>query len=247
MDDTRRRALITGASRGIGRCIAETLARDGCDVGIFDVEDRPEGREALRRIESVGRRTWMRVGDVRDPNQVGDAVEALVGRWGGIDVLVNNAGIVRDQVIWKMSDDEWRDVIDVDLTGVFNCCRAVVPVMRRNNWGAIVNVSSINGMRGKFGQTNYSAAKAGVIGLTKALAKEVARFNVTVNAVAPGLIETGILAAMPEEARRQAIGEILLGRPGRVEDVAETVAFLCSDRARFITGEVIRVDGGQYI
>jgi NAD(P)-dependent dehydrogenase (short-subunit alcohol dehydrogenase family) len=146
-----------------------------------------------------------------------------------------------------MTDEQWRRVIDVDLTGVFNCSRAAVPTMRSNGGGSIVNISSINGLRGKFGQTNYAAAKAGGIGLTKSLAKELARYDVTVNAVAPGLIETPILDAMPAEARRSAAEEILLGRLGRVEDVAETVAFLCSDRARFITGEVIRVDGGQYI
>ena len=240
---------MTGGSTGIGRCIAETLARDGCDVGIFYQGGSDDAAPVAARIESYGRRAWSRVGDVRNVDQVNDAVEALAGQWGGggIDVLVNNAGIVRDRVIWKMSDEEWRDVLDVDLTGVFNVSRAVVPVMRKQNAGAIVNISSINGLRGKFGQTNYSAAKAGVIGLTKALAKEVARFNVTVNAVAPGLIDTGILDSLSREAKEASIAEILLGRVGTVEDVAETVAFLCSDRARFITGEVIRVDGGQYV
>lgn len=245
--ETAKRAFVTGGSRGIGQGIAETLARDGCDVGVFYQGDPDESREVLKRIGDAGRRGWSRVGDVRDTGQVHEAIESFVKAFGGVDILVNNAGIFRDQVIWKMSDEEWHDVIDVDLTGVFHCCRAVVPVMRENGSGTIVNLSSINGLRGKFGQTNYSAAKAGVIGLTKALAKEVARFNITVNAVAPGLIDTGILDAMSAEARKEAESEILLGRCGRVEDVAETVAFLCSDRARFITGEVVRVDGGQYI
>ena len=247
MKEDARRALVTGGSSGIGRCIAETLARDGCHVGIFYRGKIDDGRPVARRIESLGRRSWSRVGDVREAEQVNNAIESFVGEFGGIDILINNAGIFRDQVIWKMTDDQWRDVLDVDLTGMFHFCRAVAPVMRSGGWGAIVNISSINGMRGRFGQTNYSAAKAGVIGLTKALARELAAFNVTVNAVAPGLIETPSVAAMPREAREQSLSEILLGRPGQVEDVAELVAFLCGDRARFITGETIRVDGGQYI
>lgn len=239
--------MVTGGSRGIGRCIAETLARAGCDVGIFFQGDVREAEPVMADVEKLGRKAWFRVGDVRDPAQVNDAIECLVAQWDGVDILVNNAGIVRDQVIWKMTDDEWNTVLDVDLTGMFHCCRAVVPAMRKNGWGAIVNISSINGMRGKFGQTNYSAAKAGVIGLTKALAKEVARFNVTVNAVAPGFVETEIVQSMPTEAKAETLKEILLGRPGTPQDVAELVGFICSDRARFITGEVIRVDGGQYI
>lgn len=241
-----RRALVTGGSRGIGRCISETLARDGCDVGIFFEGSPDDATPVMECIAEYGRAAWWRAGDVRDAEQVNRAVQAFIAEVGSIDILINNAGIVRDQVIWKMTDEQWRDVLAVDLEGVFYCCRAAVPAMRENGWGAIVNISSINGLRGKFGQTNYSAAKAGIIGLTKALAREVARFNVTVNAVAPGFIETAIVETMPAEAKAQAVGEILLGRPGRVEDVAEMVAFLCSDRARFITGEVIRVDGGQY-
>ena len=247
MKSTPKRALVTGGSSGIGRCIGETLAREGCDVGIFYLGEPDDGKPALGAIEAHGRRAWSCVGDVRNPEQVNGAVESFASQFGGIDILVNNAGIFRDQVVWKMTDDQWRDVIDTNLTGMFHFARAAAPVMRSGGGGAIVNISSINGMRGKFGQTNYSAAKAGVIGLTKALAKELARFNVTVNAVAPGLIQTPILDAMSDVARQQALGEILVGRPGSVEDVAELVAFLCGDRSRFITGEVIRVDGGQYI
>ena len=247
MSETTRRALVTGGSSGIGRCIAETLARDGCDVGIFYAGAEEDGRPVIERIESFGRRGWSRVGDVRDSADANDAVESFIGELGGIEILVNNAGVFRDAVIWKMTDEQWRDVIDIDLTGVFNFSRAAAPAMRKAGRGSIVNISSINGLRGKFGQTNYSAAKAGVIGFTKALAKELARANVTVNAVAPGMIKTPILDAIPENELKASIDEILLGRIGQPEDIAETVAFLCSDRARFITGEVIRVDGGQYI
>ena len=167
---------------------------------------------------------------------------------GSVDILVNSAGVADDRVIWKMTDEQWHRVINVDLTGVFNCCRAVAGPMRKaGGGGAIVNIASINGLRGKFGQTNYSAAKAGVIGFTKALARELASADVTVNAIAPGLIETPMTAKLPSEARAAALSEILLGRFGQPEDVAELIVFLCSDRARFITGQTIQVDGGQYI
>jgi len=246
-ESTIRRALVTGGSSGIGRCISEALARDGCDVGIVYLGSDSDAAPVVERIQSFGRRAWARVVDVRCAEQTNSAFESLASQWGGVDILVNCAGIFRDQVVWKMTDEQWRDVIDVDLTGVFHCCRAASSIMRKGGWGSIVNVSSINGMRGKFGQSNYSAAKAGVIGLTKTLAKELARFNTTVNAVAPGMIDTPILDAMSEQWKQAGIEEILLGRIGKPEEVAEAVSFLCSDRARFITGEVLRVDGGQYI
>ncbi|MDP7005404.1 MAG: SDR family NAD(P)-dependent oxidoreductase [Phycisphaerales bacterium] len=227
------RVIVTGGCSGIGLGIVSMLMSDGYEVGVLDVN--------LDESQQV----WGRAVDVSDSAQVNAAISEFAQ--GGLDALVNNAGVVRDNVSWKMSDEEWQQVIDVNLTGVFNCCRAAIPFMREANKGSIVNIASINGLRGKFGQSNYSAAKAGVIGLTKTLAKETAKFNVTVNAIAPGMIETKILDGMSDGQRVAALSEILLGRIGTVEDVAGAVAFLCSERARFITGEVIKVDGGQYI
>jgi cyclohexa-1,5-dienecarbonyl-CoA hydratase len=186
MRDGPRRALVTGGSSGIGRCVAETLARDGCDVGIFYLGDAEEGRPVTQAIEAQGRRAWQREGDVSDAAQARDAVNAFADELGGLEILVNSAGIIRDRVIWKMSDEEWQQVIDVDLTGVFNCARAAAAIMRSNGGGSIVSISSVIGLRGRFGQTNYAAAKAGVIGLTKSLAHELARARVTASGIDAG-------------------------------------------------------------
>jgi 3-oxoacyl-[acyl-carrier protein] reductase len=228
-----RAAIITGGARGIGRGMAERLARLGAEVHVFDREAGPAG-EGLR-FHAV---------DITDSASVAAAVAALPRP---PLLLVNNAGITRDRSLVKMSDDEWGSVIDVNLSGAFRVLRAVAPGMIAAGYGRVVNVASINGLRGKFGQANYSASKAGLIGLTKTAARELGPKGVTVNAVAPGMVLTEMTLALAEEHRRRALDETLLKRLPEVEDVAAAVLFLLSDAARMITGEVIRVDAGQYI
>ena len=225
--------MVTGAARGIGRCISEVLVEHGARVFAFDLEPgEPLAGSEFRKV------------NVADAASVAAAVESLPG---DVTLLVNNAGITRDKSLAKMSDDEWQAVIDVNLTGAFNVLRALSPRMRAAGHGRIVNVTSINGLRGKFGQTNYSAAKAGLVGLTKAAARELGQKGVTVNAVAPGMVLTEMTLALPQEFRDKAQAEAVLPQLPSPRDVANAVAFLLSDAARCITGEVIRVDSGQYI
>lgn len=240
-------ALVTGGASGIGTAVALEFARHGADVAIADILVGEAAKRVLAAIEAEGVRGLALTADVADRERAREVVAEVQNRLGGLHVLATCAGINRDAVIWKMSVEEWEAVLDVDLSGTFHYCQAAAAIFREQGYGKIVTISSINGLRGKVGQVNYSAAKAGVIGLTKALAKELARFHVNVNAVAPGFILTPMTAAMPAEARNAAIAEIPLGQAGTPEDVAALVAFLCTDRARHITGEVIKVDGGQYI
>jgi acetoacetyl-CoA reductase/3-oxoacyl-[acyl-carrier protein] reductase len=228
-----RAAVVTGGARGIGRSIAEHLRDLGAAVTVFDLVRS----EPARGIDSVEV-------DIASPASVEAAVATLPQT---ATLLVNNAGITRDKTLAKMSDDEWSSVISVNLTGAFNMIRALSPRMRAAGHGRIVNVTSINGLRGKFGQANYSAAKAGLIGLTKAAARELGAKGITVNAVAPGMVLTEMALALPAEFREKAQAEAVLGRLAEPCDIAAAVAFLLSDAARCITGEVIRVDAGQYI
>jgi len=242
-----RVAIVTGASLGIGSAIALDLARNGADVAINYRKHEGEAAEICRQITAMGRRGLIVQADVSRFAEAQAMVDRVVGELGRIDILVNNAGINRDAVVWKMTEEQWDDVLATNLKGYFNFIRAVAPIFKDQGSGKIVNVTSINGLRGKFGQANYAAAKAGIIGLTKTVARELARSNVNCNAVAPGLIETDMVRQASEDVRQKAIAEIVLGRIGAPEEVAWVVTFLCTEKARHVTGEVIKVDGGQYI
>jgi 3-oxoacyl-[acyl-carrier protein] reductase len=242
-----KKAIVTGGSLGIGAAIARELGRQGASVAINYRRHDAEARQVTADIEAAGAKGLAIKADVASFDDAQRMVGEVVEKFGGLDILVNNAGINRDAVIWKMTEAQWDEVLTTNLKGYFNYIRAAVPILREQESGKIVNVTSINGLRGKFGQTNYSASKAGIIGLTKALARELGRANINVNAVAPGLIETDMMKDAPETVIDAALAEIVLGRLGQPEEVATVVAFLCSDGARHITGEVVRVDGGQYI
>lgn len=240
-------ALITGASSGIGTAAARVFAREGANVALTYRKNEDGARAALAAVEAEGVKGKVYQADVANYDRAHEIIADVVETFGALDILVANAGANWDGVIWKMTEEQWDAVIATDLKGVFNYCRAVAPLFKEASGGKIVNVASINGLRGKFGQANYAAAKAGVIGLSKTLARELARSNVNVNVVCPGLIGTEMIRAMPEDALAKSTAEILLGRLGEPEDVAEVIAFLASERARHITGEVIKVDGGQYV
>ena len=240
-------AIVTGGTRGIGRAIALDLAANGADIAINYRKSVDLAQELAEIIRGMGRRALVIQADVSSFDDAQAMVEKVLNDFGQVDILVNNAGMNWDGVVWKMSEEQWDRVISVDLKGTFNYTRAVTPIFREQGSGKIVNITSINGLRGKFGQTNYSAAKAGVIGFTKACARELGRYSVNVNSVAPGLIETEMVKEAPQKVRDMALAEIVLGRLGLPDEVAYVVTFLCTDKARHITGQVIQVDGGQYI
>lgn len=238
-----RIAIITGAARGIGRSAAEIFAREGATVIIWDMLD--EGEQTAQAIRDSGAQAEFMKISVTDVPGIEEAVRSLVEKYGRIDILVNNAGITRDRTLLKMSHAEWQQVMDVNLTGVFNCTKAVAPYMVEKGFGRIICTSSVVGVHGNFGQTNYSATKAGVIAMCRTWAKELGPKGITANAVAPGFIRTDMTDAMPEEARQHTIATIPVKRMGNPEDIAYAYLYLASDEASFVNGQVIGVNGGQ--
>ncbi|MBO0600963.1 3-oxoacyl-[acyl-carrier-protein] reductase [Sporosarcina sp. E16_3] len=238
-------AIVTGASRGIGREIALLLAKEGARVAVNYSGSKDKADDVVKLITESGGEAFAIQADVSDADDVKAMVDKTIEIFGSIDILVNNAGITRDNLLMRMKEDEWDDVININLKGVFLCTKGVTRQMMRQRAGRIVNVASIVGVSGNPGQANYVAAKAGVIGFTKTAAKELASRNINVNAVAPGFITTDMTDALSEEVKNQMLSVIPLGKLGRPEDVARTVLFLLSEDAVYITGQTIHVDGGM--
>lgn len=238
-------ALVTGASRGIGRAIALKLASEGAKVAINYAGSTEKAEAVKAEIEAAAGEALLCQADVSSGEAVAAMVEAVVGRFGRIDILVNNAGITRDGLLARMKDEDFHAVLKTNLGGVYVCTKAVTKLMMKQRSGRIVNMASVVGLMGNAGQSNYAAAKAGVIGFSKSMAKELASRGITVNMVAPGFIDTDMTAAMTEKAREATLTGIPLGRAGQPEDVANAVCFLVSDNASYITGQVVNVDGGM--
>lgn len=238
-------AIVTGGTRGIGRAIALELAGNGADVAFSYAKNVEKAKELEGEISRLGVKAFSVQSDVADFAQSKEMVNNAIKELGKVDVLVNNAGITRDKILMMMSEEDWRAVIDTNLNGVFNCTKAAVVPMMKQRSGSIINITSVSGLVGMAGQTNYSSSKAGIVGFTKALAKEVARRGVRVNAVAPGFIKTDMVEAIEQKYLDEMLKLVPLGRIGETEEVARVVAFLASDEASYITGQVITVDGGM--
>lgn len=244
MNLKQKAAVITGASRGIGRAIALELARRGARVVVNYNRSAEAATEVVRAIEQAGGQATAVQADVSDFEQASHLIETAIDAYGQIDILVNNAGITRDQLLMRMKEQDWDDVIRINLKSAFNCCKAAARPMLKKRQGRIINITSIVGVVGQAGQTNYAASKAGLIGFTKSLAKELGPRNITVNCVAPGFVPTDLTMEQPEEWKTQIVEATPLRRMGQPEEIAYAVAFLASDEAAFITGETLSVDGG---
>jgi 3-oxoacyl-[acyl-carrier protein] reductase len=238
-----RVALVTGASQGIGHACALTLAREGASLAVA-ARSRQKLDELVAEITAAGGKSAAFAMDVADEEQVKAAIKAAITQFGKIDILVNNAGITRDQLLMRMKRTDWDSVLNTNLTSAYLCIQQVIGSMLKQRWGRIINITSVFGQMGQAGQVNYAASKAGLIGLTMAMAREVASRNITCNAVAPGFIDTSMTAALNEEFKQNAVKQIPLGRVGSPDDVASAVRFLASDDAAYITGHVLNVNGG---
>jgi len=242
-------ALVTGASRGMGRAIALKLGSMGAKVAVnyvaVDPQNEVDARDVVAELEQIGSQAMAVEADVRDGEAVKKMTDAIVEQWGAIHILINNAGITKDTLLLRMSEQQWDDVIDINLRGTFLCTKHALRSMIRQGWGRIVSLSSIAGVVGNHGQTNYSASKAGIIGFTKRVAREVGSRGITVNAVAPGFIRTAMTDVLPEESQKRIVEMTSVQRAGTPADVAEAIAFLASERASYITGQVLGIDGGM--
>lgn len=238
-------SLVTGASRGIGRAIALALAEAGSDVVVNYAGRAEAANEVVAAIEAMGRRAMKVQANIGQADEAKAMVEQVISQFGKIDILVNNAGITRDNLLMRMKEEEFDQVIETNLKGVFNCLQAVTRPMMKQRYGRVINISSVVGVLGNPGQTNYVAAKAGVIGLTKSAARELASRGITVNAIAPGFIETEMTDQLPETTREQLMAQIPLARLGKPEDIARAVLFLASEDAAYMTGQTLHVDGGM--
>ncbi len=237
-------AFITGAGKGIGKAVASLFAEEGATVFLLDILNEVD--EVADEIRGQNLKAESFVVDVRDRQKLQSLVESIISRYGRIDILINNAGIIRDRTFLKMSDDEWHDVMDINLNSVFTITKLILPHMKESGYGRIVSASSINGYVGTFGQTNYSSSKAAIMGFTKSLAKEVGKYGITVNAVAPGFIQTDMTASMPAAVIEAGMAAIPVGRAGQPKDVAHAYLFLASREAGFVNGEILNVNGGVY-
>ena len=242
---TKKYALVTGAAKGIGKSIALKLAQNGINVAINYKSSKEDAIILSDMIKSMGVESFTVQADVSLIGEVTDMMDKVIETWGKIDILINNAGIIQDQLLVRMSDEAWENVIGTNLNGTFYCTRAAIKSMLKTRWGRVINIGSVVGIRGNPGQSNYTASKAAIIGFTKAVAREVATRNVTVNALAPGFIDTGgMVEDMTDEAKQNVLGRIPMGRFGTGLDVAKAVVFLAGSGAGYITGQVITIDGG---
>lgn len=246
MNNSNKVALVTGSARGIGQAIAMKLAEAGADVIVNDIEASAEALDNVANdISSLNRQSLAVTADVSSPEDVASLITTGVEKFGRIDILVNNAGVTRDSLIMRMSDEEWDTVLNIDLKSAFLCTRAVLKYMIKQRWGRIINIASVVGIIGNAGQANYASAKAGIIGLTRSIAKEVGSRGITANAIAPGYIQTKMTEQLDEKQTRELLSHIPVNSLGTPRDVAEAVAFLASEEARYITGHVLNVDGGM--